>query len=85
MDPSAAYDQAVAQFAACLHTYGGDGFDPASVSWCGWSSGYAYGAWAALGQMHAWQAAAWFALALAALGWALAAWLLWRQRRWRAC
>lgn len=85
MAPDAAYAQAVAQFQACLHAYGGDGFDPQSVAWCGWSAGDAYGAWSALGVIHTWQMVAAVSWLLSAALAALAAWLAWRQRRWRAC
>lgn len=78
---TAAYDQAIAQFQACLHTYVGVGFDPQSVAWCGWSAGDAYGAWSALGAIHVWQMVAAVSWLLTAALAGLAAWLWWQGRR----
>lgn len=80
---SAAYDQAMAQFQACLHAYGDSQWQ--ALGFCGWSAGNAYGAWSALGVVHAWQMVAGLSWLLSAALAGVAAWLAWRQRRWRAC
>ena len=83
MDSADAYRAATDAFAACLRTYGDDATWQ-SLSWCGWSSGWAYGSWSALATIHAWQLVAGVSWLLSAALAALGAWLWWRQRRWRA-